>query len=120
ELVKSLSTFIKNNPHACAKEAAIHFGVSPKFLRENFPVQNASLVTSGRRYRQQQSQARLDAKERAYEESLCTLVDQNVYPSRRKVTKHLKELGIRLTFEEERRAKRKADATYGFPKPRGG
>jgi hypothetical protein len=58
ELVASLSTFIKNNPHACAKEAAIHLGVSPKFLREKFPVQNASLVASARRHRQEQSEAR--------------------------------------------------------------
>ncbi|MEX3639608.1 hypothetical protein AB3X90_35180 [Paraburkholderia sp. BR14427] len=110
EMLASLSTFIKWNPDADAQEAAHHLEISPKFLRENFPTHNVALVNAGRLHRQQIAQARRDAKDDAYEKTHFALAASGVYPSRRKVTKRLKALGIQLTFADERRARKKAAA----------
>ncbi|WP_429500517.1 TniQ family protein [Paraburkholderia youngii] len=109
KLLTLLSTFMNRNPDACAQDAAHHLDVSPKFLRENFPAQNESLVNAGRLHRQEIAQARRDAKDDAYKKLHLALADSGTYPSRRKVTKQLKAIGIHLTFADERRAKKKAD-----------
>lgn len=116
ELLASLSTFMKRNPDACAQDAASYLEVSPKFLRANFPSQNDALVNAGRLHRQRTSQARQEAKDIAYKMSHFALASQGVYPSRRKVMKELKELGIRLSFAETKRANDKAHAASRISK----
>jgi DNA-binding phage protein len=104
KLLASLSAFMKGNPDSNAKNAAIHLGVSQRFLRDNFPEQNKALVNAGRFHRQQTAQARRDAIDHAYENLHRTMKSSGVYPSRRKVMKQLKEQGIGLSFADERRA----------------
>jgi hypothetical protein len=110
KLLASLSKFMKKHPDACAQDAANHLEVSAKFLRKNFPMQNVALVEAGRLHKQQMAQARQDAKDDAYKKSHFALADNGVYPSRRKVMKRLKEMGIRLSFAETKRAKDRAHA----------
>ncbi len=116
ELLASLLTFMKRNPDACAQDAARHLKLAPKFLRENFPEQNKALVIAGRLYRQRIAQERRDAKDEAYGKSYRALSGSGTYPSRRKVAKRLKLLKVPLTFADEKRAKKKADAAYGIEK----
>jgi hypothetical protein len=112
QLLASLSIFMKRNPDADAHDAARHLKVSQKFLRMNFPEQNKMLVSAGRSFRQRSTQSTSDARDAAYEKSFLTLADQGTYPSRRRVAKQLKQLGVSLTFADEKRAKRKAHSAY--------
>ncbi|MGF6789668.1 TniQ family protein [Paraburkholderia sp. 35.1] len=109
KILASLSAFMKDNPDSNAKDAASHFDVSPRFLRDNFPEQNKALVTAGRLHTQRIAQARQDAKDQAYERLYLALKNSGTYPSRRKVAKQLKEQGISLSFADERRAQKSVE-----------
>jgi transcriptional regulator with XRE-family HTH domain len=116
ELLASLSIFMKRNPGGDAHHAACHLRVSPKFLRQTFPEQNAMLVRNGRSSRRRSAQETCDARDAAYEKSFLALAHQGTYPSRRKVARHLKQLGVCLPFADEKRAKRKAHAVHAIRK----
>jgi TniQ len=107
-LQASLSKFMKGHPDACAQDAANYLEVSPNFFRKNFTVENDALVVAGRLHKQQISQARRDAKDEVYKKWHSSLAKDGVYPSRRKVMKRLKEMGICLSFGDMKRAKDKA------------
>ncbi|MGT2469325.1 TniQ family protein [Paraburkholderia terrae] len=120
DLRRELDELIRDGRVTNATEAARALGVSSKFLRENFPGEQALLVQSGRELVKARRKEAMVAFDQVYLSEHRALCDAGVYPARRLVIERMrgkvKSLGRRKNTE---RAQRKAHAATGVMIARG-
>lgn len=114
DLRRELDELIRDARVTNATEAAKALGVSSKFLRANFPSEQALLVQSGGDLAKARRKEEVITFDQVYLSEHKALCDAGVYPSRRRVEERVrgkvKSLGRRKNVE---RAKRKAHAATG-------
>lgn len=120
ELRKELYELMRDGHIRNATEAAKCLAVSSKFLRENFPREQALLVQSGRELVKSGRKEAMDVFDQIYLSEHKALCDAGIYPARRRVIERMrgkvKSLGRRKNAE---RAQRKAHAETGVIIARG-
>jgi hypothetical protein len=114
DLRRELDEMIRDARVTNAAEAARALGVSSKFLRANFPGEQALLVQSGRELVKARRKEAMVTFDQVYLNEHIALCSAGVYPARRRVLERMRgkvtSLGRRNNAE---RAQRRAHATTG-------